>query len=82
MTRKYSQEIDNPRKPMKTHTNPSKTLVDCHGLAEVLNCSWRHVENLARDGKIECIRLGRLRRYDPDRVLAALNDTAQREESR
>jgi excisionase family DNA binding protein len=53
--------------------------VDCHGLAEVLNCSWRHVENLARDGKIECIRLGRLRRYDPERVLAALNASGQEE---
>ena len=64
---------------MKAHTNPSKTLVDCHGLAKVLNCSWRHVENLARDRKIECIRLGRLRRYDPERVLAALNASGQEE---
>ena len=46
--------------------------LDVHGLAELLGCSVPTVERKVASGEIPSFRIGRLRRFDPAEVKAAL----------
>jgi len=50
-------------------TDPLETSVQ---IAERLNVTDRHVLNLANRGEIPAIKVGRVWRFDPDEVMAAL----------
>lgn len=56
---------------METETNPHR-LLKGHELAEILQCSSGHVENLRNRRLIPSIKLGRLVRFREGDVLAAL----------
>ena len=46
-------------------------MLDVHGAAELLACSVPTVERLTRSGAIPSHKIGRLRRYRRDELLAA-----------
>jgi predicted DNA-binding transcriptional regulator AlpA len=54
---------------MTTHVN-EPVLIDIRGVARLLGCSARHVEDLVREKKApEPIRLGRLRKWRPESII-------------
>ncbi len=55
-------------------------LVSPDQLAERLGISRRTVQRLTATGLIPCIRIGRLIRYDADKVVAALAEQGSRDE--
>ncbi len=50
----------------------TEKLVTSQGLAELLGCNDTTVEAMARDARIPSVRLGKLLRFQPRAVLAAL----------
>jgi len=58
-----------------THVNEHKgELCNQRQMAEILGCTPRTVGNLVRRNKIPVIRVGRLVRFEPDKVIAALTE--------
>jgi excisionase family DNA binding protein len=51
-------------------------LLTSAGVAELLGCNDTLVEQMAKDGRIPAVRIGRLLRFDPEAVLAALRGRA------
>ena len=49
-------------------------LVNQHRMAELLECTPRTIHNLHKRGKIPVVKVGRLVRFQPDRVIAALEE--------
>ena len=49
-------------------------MLDCHAVAELLNCSVPTVERLTKSGAIPSVKVGRLRRYLRSDVLARQNE--------
>lgn len=60
--------------PPKPAEQPIVTepLKDSSGIAELLGCHDTLVEQMARDKRIPSVRIGRLLRFEPAAVLAAL----------
>jgi excisionase family DNA binding protein len=56
---------------------PTERLVNSAELAELLGCNDTLVEQMARDGRIPAVRIGRLLRFEPAAVLAALRATTK-----
>jgi len=46
------------------------TYLDSHGAAELLGCSVPTIERLTKAGKLQSVKLGRLRRYRRSDVLS------------
>ena len=44
-------------------SRPDDALIDAHAVAELLGCSVPTVERLTRDGRLDSLKVGRLRRY-------------------
>ena len=58
-----------------THVNEHKgELCNQRQMAEILGCTPRTIGNLTRRGKIPVIRVGRLVRFQPGLVVAALTE--------
>ena len=49
-------------------------MIDCHAVAELLNCSVPTVERLTKSGAIPSYKVGRLRRYQRAAVLRRRNE--------
>ena len=47
-------------------------LLTSAGVAELLGCNDTLVEQMAKDGRIPCVRAGKLLRFEPAAVIAAL----------
>ncbi len=50
-------------------------LKDSRGMAELLGCNSTLVEQMAKDGRVPSVRIGKLLRFEPARVLAALRSS-------
>lgn len=54
------------------HECAPEQLKDSRGMAALLGCNDTLVEQMAKDGRIPAVRIGRLLRFEPTAVLAAL----------
>jgi excisionase family DNA binding protein len=52
----------------------TEKLLNSRELAAVVNCNDTLLEQMAKDGRIPSLRIGRLLRFEPAAVLAALRD--------
>jgi excisionase family DNA binding protein len=51
-------------------------VITAEQLAERLQVSVSHIHQMAKDGKIPSLRIGRARRFEFERVVAALREAA------
>ena len=64
-------EIEDPRNGIGINV-ATQNLITSKELAEYLQCCTKTVNNMARDGRIPYVTLGRRRRFDPAAVERAL----------
>ena len=57
-------------KKLKLGTDEPASLLDVNQVAELLGCSVATVERLTRSGSLPSIKIGRLRRYRPNEIVA------------
>jgi len=64
----------------KPTSQPARLLLNIREAAELLGCSWRHVQNLTNSRALPSVRLGKLVRYrvaDIERALDKLTIKAR-----
>lgn len=52
-----------PKGATRTASHVERLLHDKHEAAAMMNCSWRHIQNLTTRRVLASVRLGRLVRY-------------------
>ena len=71
--------IPRPEVPTLTKSMPPQPLMNSAGMAALLGCNDTLVEQMAKEHRIPAIRVGRLLRFEPDRVLEALRHAVKRD---
>jgi excisionase family DNA binding protein len=71
--------MGSPVVPTLTASMPARPLLNSADMSALLGCNDTLVEQMAKEHRIPAIRVGRLLRFEPDRVLEALRHAVKRD---